>query len=149
MGNSNEKKSDSPDSYAKPDLDLIGMVQRARMQNDATVLPSQAASMYWIEAKRSVEIVAPAVTARVAQWIITTTADRADALWAQIKVATEAGLLGYKSKICTASRTPEKPNERVIMVCTYDKNDGEDVERVRVVLQEMIGLGDELNYANT
>jgi len=32
-----------------PNLDLISMVQQARMQHDADVLPSQVGAVYWIE----------------------------------------------------------------------------------------------------
>ena len=32
-----------------PDLDLIGMVQRARMALDAETQPSQVSAVYWIE----------------------------------------------------------------------------------------------------
>lgn len=35
----------------KPNLDLIGMVQQARMQHDAGAAPSQMDAVYWIEAK--------------------------------------------------------------------------------------------------
>ncbi len=34
-----------------PNLDLIRMVQQARMAHDAQAKPSQVAAVYWIEAK--------------------------------------------------------------------------------------------------
>ena len=37
-----------------PDLDLIQMVQRARMLHDKSARPSDYTSVYWIEAKQQV-----------------------------------------------------------------------------------------------
>lgn len=119
----------------KPNLDLIGMVQRARMTNDSEAKPSQVSAVYWIEAKPATNSDTPAPTPRAGHWLIRTTLSEADALWAQIKAATESGQLGYKSKVATASRT--NADERVIHVMTYDADDAADVERVRAALARM------------
>jgi hypothetical protein len=115
----------------QPDLDLIRMVQNARMQHDAEAMPSQSGGVYWIEAKRRDSD--PQPTSRAGYWLIVTTASEADALWAAIKAATEAGQLGYKSKVATASRGGPY-DERMIHVMTYDADDGADVARVRAAL---------------
>src|SRR5688500_13020118 len=94
-----EKRSMSDSSDNQPDLDLIRMVQNARMQHDAEAMPSQSGGVYWIEAKRAAA--GPQPTARAGYWVIETTAGEADALWATIRAATEAGQLGYKSKVAT------------------------------------------------
>lgn len=126
-----------------PDLDLIGMVQRARMANDAEAQPSQVAAVYWIEAKRQTPGAAP--TARAGYWLIRTTVREVDALWARVKAATEAGQLGYKSKVATASRA--NADERVIHILTYDAADAADVERVRAALAALVPAhADALQY---
>lgn len=128
----------------KPDLDLIALIQRARLQHDDDTIPSQVAGMYWIEAKRETEGDAP--TPRAGRWIITTTAPEVDALWAKIKDATKAGRLGYKSKVSTAAREMGlDKNDRVIHVVTCDADDTADVERVRRALREL-GVDENLHY---
>jgi hypothetical protein len=128
----------------KPNLSLINLVQQARMQHDADAIPSQVSGVYWIEAKRPADAPAPGPTPRAGYWRIPTTLDAVDALWAQIKAATEAGQLGYKSKVATASRDAQ-PGSRVIHVLTYDASDAADVERVRVAL-ESIGVPGDMAY---
>lgn len=128
----------------KPNLSLINLVQQARMQHDADALPSQVSGVYWIEAKRPADIAAPGPTPRAGYWRILTTLDAVDDLWAKIKAATEAGQLGYKSKVATASRDAQA-SSRVIHVLTYDSDDAADVERVRVAL-ESIGVPGDMAY---
>jgi hypothetical protein len=125
----------------EPNLDLIAMVQRARLAHDANATPSQVAAVYWIEVKRMGEGAAP--TPRAGQYIIKTTVDAVDALWATIKAATERGDLGYKSKVSTASRRGQ-PNERLIYVLTYDADDTADVERVGAALRALVNT--EIRY---
>src|SRR4051812_40919066 len=123
----------------KPNLDLISMVQQARIAHDADAKPSQVTSLYWIEAKRQIEGAAP--TARAGHWLIRTTLREVDAQWAAIKAATEAGKLGYKSKVAGHGQ----PHERVIHMMTYDADDAADVERVRAALREL-GFDGDLVY---
>jgi hypothetical protein len=115
----------------KPDIDLINMVQKARMQHDADVRPSQVSGAYWIESK---DPSGKAPTSNPAELVINTTVQEVDALWEKVKAATEAGTLGYKSKVSTASRMQKNPDHRVIIVKTYDADDQADVERVRDAL---------------
>jgi hypothetical protein len=124
-------------SNDKDPLDIIEMVQKARMQHDADARPSNIAAVYWIEAKdRSAQAKAP--TPRSGQWVIETDINAVDALWEQVKTATEAGKLGYKSKVSTASRSHAKgPDQRVICVRTYDADDTEDVARVQAALKAL------------
>lgn len=118
------------------DLDLIQMVQQARMAHDADAVPSQMAGVYWIEAKCEVETLPP--TSRAGRWIIPTTVSEVDALWEKIKAATRAGKLGYKSKVSTAPRDLGKDrNDRVIHVVTADADNTADVARVREALREL------------
>jgi hypothetical protein len=132
-----------------PNLNLIQMVQRARMQNDATALPSRANAGYWIEAKRKSD--GPGPTPRAGHWVIPTTLDAIDELWTKIRAATEAGQLGYKARVSTRPpRDPKGPqtaptNDRVIYVCTYDACDGEDVGRVQAGLARL-GVKESFEY---
>ncbi len=125
----------------QPNLDLISMVQQARMTNDAEAQPSRVSAVYWIEVKSQQPQHPP--TSRAGHWLIRTTLSEVDAVWARIKAATEAGQLGYKSKVATASRGAS--DERVIHVMTYDANDRDDVERVRAALTDL-GYSDTLHY---
>lgn len=115
-------------------LDLIQMVQRARMAHDREARPSQVAGVYWIEAKRLGD--GPAPTPNAGRFIIQTTLDDVDALWATVKAATEAGQLGYKSKVSTSAREG-RVNSRLIYVLTYDAGDRDDVARVEAALRAL------------
>jgi hypothetical protein len=128
----------------QPDLDLIGMVQRARMEHDADAVPSQVSAVYWIEAKREVEGAAP--TPRAGRWVIFTNVREVDALWELIKAATRTGNLGYKAKVSTSARDLGKDrDDRVIHVVTYDADDAADVARVREALGAL-GLSENIRY---
>lgn len=144
---SNAATTNPPDKgtrFDPPALDLILMVQQARMQHDATAKPSQANIGYWVEAKR--QTMGKAVTARAGQWIIATSLAEIDALWMTIKTATEFGKLGYKSKAGTLSRQGGTDQvDRVILVKTVDADDVADVARVRAMLIEL-GVRGELRY---
>ena len=130
--------------HDKPDLDLIAMVQRARMQHDEQAIPSQVPAVYWIEAVPEVRGRAP--TSRAGRWVIPTSVQEVDALWALIKQATKAGRLGYKSKVSTAARELGMDrDDRVIHVATYDAEDAADVERVRQALREL-GIRGQIEY---
>ena len=118
--------------YDKPNLDLINRVQQARMQHDHTAQPSQVSGVYWIEAKRSSGS-EPGPTARAGYWQLVTSVDQIDEIWAIIKAATEAGKLGYKSKVATATHDAN-PTHRMIHVLTYDSDDKADIDRVRAAL---------------
>lgn len=126
------------------DLNLIQMVQRARMAHDAEAVPSEAAGVYWVEAKREIEGKEP--TSRAGVWVVPTTTSGIDALWATIKQATREGKLGYKSKAATASRSLGVDQaDRVIHVLTYDADDAADVARIHAALREL-GVTGELTF---
>ena len=128
----------------QPDLDLIGMVQKARMAHDADAIPSQVAAVYWIEAKRDAD--APLPTPRAGRWVIPITVHEVDSLWERIKVATRTGKLGYKSKVSTAARDLGKDrDDRVIHVVTVDAHDAADVARVREALRAL-GVNENIQY---
>lgn len=126
-------------------LDLIQMVQEARMQHDATARPSELAAVYWIEAKRP-QGDYPPPTANAGEWRIPLTAKTVDAIWAQVKALTVAGKLGYKSKVSTRPAAGQAdPDARLLCVRTYDARDQTDLARVKAALRG-IGLSD-LDYA--
>jgi hypothetical protein len=121
---------------SKPNLDLIQMVQRARMLHDSQATPSTVTGLYWIESKPLRETQPP--TSHAGGWVITTTLAEVDALWAQIKAVTEAGALGYKSKVSTApGKGQADPNARLIVIRTRDADDAEDIARVEQALRAM------------
>ena len=125
------------DDKNQPNLDLIRMVQNARMKHDQTARPSDYAAVYWIEAKRKSGDY-PAPTPNTGEWRIKLTLENVDAVWEKVKSTTMKGELGYKSKVSTRPAAGQAhPDERLICVRTYDAGDTEDVERVKNVLVEM------------
>lgn len=118
-----------------PDMDLIRMVQQARMIHDREAVPSQVNAVYWIESKPLRETAEP--TTRAGEWLIVTTRGEVDALWVKIREATEQGLLGYKSKVATIATRGRNADERVIVVRTRDADDSADVARVKAALRAM------------
>lgn len=124
-----DKKAD------KLNMDLINMVQKARMMHDAEAIPSQMSGVYWIEAKREAS---PTLTTRTGEWRIETNLDEVDKLWTDIKAATESGTLGYKSKVSSyPAQGQHQYKQRLICVRTYDADDRADVERIRQALEAM------------
>jgi len=124
------------DKPKPPDLDLIHMVQQARMMHDREAVPSNMSVNYWIESKPLIPV--PDVTARAGEWLIKTTSYEVDELWAKIRQATEAGLLGYKSKVSTSpAKGQTQATDRLIVVRTYDADDSADTLRIQTVLREI------------
>ena len=122
----------------KPNLDLIQMVQRARMLHDQSAKPSSLSAVYWIEAKRR-QGDYPPVTAQAGEWRVKLRLDDADAVWTRVKALTEAGQLGYKSKVSTSPAADQtEADERLLCARTYDARDAADVARVGAALR---GLG--------
>ena len=62
-----------------------------------------------------------------------------DTWWTTIKEATQNGRLGDASKVSTARPNPSasNPNQRVMIVYTYDWTDEMDVMRVREELRKL------------
>lgn len=126
----------SENNSSKLDMDLINMVQNARMQHDQDAIPSQVPGVYWIEAKDPAPENAP--TPRTGEFRIATTVDVVDEQWQLIKSATESGKLGYKSKVSTAPTDGTlHGKQRLICVRTYDADDTDDVERIKNTLLEL------------
>lgn len=117
------------------DMNLINMVQQARMVHDREALPSEVSAVYWIESKPLGDAKAP--SAQAGDWVISTTLEAVDELWIKVRTATEKGLMGYKSKVATIATKGRSAHERVIVVRTYDADDGVDVARVEAALREM------------
>jgi hypothetical protein len=120
---------------SEPNLDLIRMVQQARLAHDRDARPSQLNAVYWIEIKRAECADAPdaAPTERAGAWIISVNVETVDGAWERVRAATMAGALGYKSKVATAARSGGS-RDRELRVLTYDADDTADVERVRAAL---------------
>ncbi|MBA3874241.1 MAG: DUF1917 domain-containing protein [Anaerolineae bacterium] len=126
-------KDDKP---KPPNLDLIQMVQQARMMHDREAVPSRMNAVYWIESKPLManHVLSP----RTGEWRIETTFDKVDDLWAKIRKATEESQLGYKSKVSTsAAKGQSHTSARLIVVRTYDADDSGDVSRVEAALHEL------------
>lgn len=126
-----------PEHQPKPvNLDLIQMVQQARMLHDREALPSNMQVNYWIESKPLQDTLPP--TARAGEWVIRCQVHEADAMWIKIRDATEAGRLGYKSKVSTApAKGQGHVTDRLIVVRTRDADDHADVKRVETELQAL------------
>src|SRR6185369_8120539 len=119
------------DKPKPPNLDLIQMVQQARMLHDREAVPSSMNAVYWIESKPLMAI--RVLTPRTGHWLIETTVTEVDNLWAKIRQATEDGRLGYKSKVSTSpARGQTNTSARLIVVCTYDADDLADVARLEM-----------------
>lgn len=134
----------SDNKPSKLDMDLINMVQNARMMHDDTAIPSQVPGVYWIESKNPTP--SQSTTSRAGEFQIHTHVDTVDEQWQQIKQATEAGQLGYKSKVST-SPTDGNPHsqQRLLIIRTYDADDTEDVKRIEQKLHDL-GFSD-LTYS--
>ncbi len=135
-----------PDNNNPLDLDLINMVQNARMMHDQTARPSDYSAVYWIESKRK-QGDYPAITPNTGEWRIKLDVKNVDAVWEKVKIATENGELGYKSKVSTRPAAGQThPDERLLCVRTYNADDTGDVQRVKTALIDM-GLSDTLVYS--
>lgn len=118
-------------------LDLIAMIQRARMLHDEDARPSDYAAVYWIEAKCATGDCSQP-TANAGEWRARLTVATVDQVWEKVKQATVAGKLGYKSKVSTRPAAGQAdPDERLLCARTYDARDVDDVERVRAALQAL------------
>lgn len=126
-------------------LDLIQMVQKARMLHDTSARPSELAAVYWIEAKSGAAD-CPAPRSSAGEWRVPLNAANVDDVWERVKALTLAGLLGYKSKVSTRPAAGQAdPDQRLLCIRTYDANDIDDVARVGAALRA-IGLTG-LDYA--
>jgi len=134
-----------PDDNKPLNLDLINMVQNARMMHDQTARPSDYSAVYWIESKRKNGDY-PALTPNAGEWRVKLNVKDVDMVWEQVKGATEKGELGYKSKVSTRPAAGQThPDERLLCVRTYNADDEADVERVKNALLDM-GLNEGLIY---
>ena len=126
----------SDNKASKLDMDLINMVQNARMMHDKDAVPSKVPGVYWIESKNPAPKNKP--TACTGEFQIQTTVDAVDEHWQMIKKATEKGLLGYKSKVSTVA-TDGTPHgkQRLICIRSYDANDSDDCERIKAQLHNL------------
>lgn len=117
----------------KLDQALINRVQQARRAHDAQVRPSQISGVYWIDAHAPQAV--PGPTARAGAWVARVPLAQVDAFWQRIKAETEAGKLGYKARIATASRDAQPV--RLVHVMVADSADQALVARVHTALQAL------------
>ena len=119
----------------RPDLDLIQLVQRARMAHDDRARPSQISGAYWLEAKA-----APGATAGPTVRAAALRADcdlaDVDVIWDLLRAATQAGRLGYKAKVATAAREAAT-GRRELQVLIADAADAADLARVQAELKSL------------
>jgi len=120
----------------KPNLDLINMVQQARLQHDDEATPSNTASNYWLETKPDADNIRSPTT-RAGQWTAEIDSSQVDTVWQAVKTATKAGKLGYKSKVSTSSRGQQNQNTRTLVILTYDADDLQDVNRIKQALNAL------------
>ena len=97
-------------------LDLIQMVQKARMLHDETASPSALAAVYWIEAKRR-DGDYPAPTAKAGEWRIPLRADDVDAVWERVKSLTTAGKTRIQVKGIDPARRRSSGSRRPADMC--------------------------------
>ncbi len=99
--------------------------------------PAQVVDVPWLFAERKAGD-CPSHTERGGKWLLFAPVAQVDEVWAKIKQATEAGLLGSLAKVATAMPSPlaTNPARRLICVYTYDWTDVADVRRVRSQLRD-------------
>ncbi len=119
----------------RPDLDLIQLVQRARMAHDDQARPSQISGAYWLEAKAPPGAAA-GPTVRAAALRADCDVAEVDAVWALLRAATQAGRLGYKAKVATAAREAAM-QRRELRVLIADRADAAALARVRAALKSL------------
>ena len=119
----------------RPDIDLIQLVQRARMAHDDQARPSQIRGNYWLEAKAPPDL-RPGPTRRAAELRAGADGAEIDALWDTLGAATQAGRLGYKAKVATAAREAA-PARRELRVLLADRADAAEVARVQAELRTL------------
>ena len=69
----------------KPNLDLINMVQQARMMHDNEATPSEVSAVYWIETKdQSGKAKAP--TPRSGQWMLELDVTQVDSAYGDYQI---------------------------------------------------------------
>jgi hypothetical protein len=107
-------------------------------------VPSQVSADFWIGAYRRV----PGYPqAGAGKWLIHARSAHIDNLWRIVMLATEEGYLGSYSKVSTASLPyTEATGIYVICIYTYDRNDREDILRIREALREL-GIEQKIQYA--
>lgn len=118
-----------------PDLDLIQLVQRARMAHDDRARPSQIGGAYWLEAQAPPGAVAGPTVRAVALRADCDVAE-VDAVWALLRKATQAGRLGYKAKVATAAREAAT-ERRELRVLVADRADAAALARVQAELRTL------------
>lgn len=118
-----------------PDLDLIQLVQRARMAHDDRARPSQIGGAYWLEAKAPPGAV-PGPTVRAAALRADCDVAEVDAVWALLRAGTQAGWLGYKAKVATAAREAAT-ERRELRVLVADGGDRAALARVQAELRSL------------
>lgn len=115
-------------------------------QKPSNLQPSEVDDEPWIYVERK-KGKYPEPTDNSGKWLINVWAHNLDLVWKKIRVATEAGKLGFASKTSTAMPSPLAPKENLGVICvyTYDFTDTADVMRIREELRK-IGVANKIGY---
>ncbi len=116
-------------------LDLIRLVQRARMAHDDQARPSQVSGAYWLEAKAA-PATRPGPTARATALRAECELSAVDAIWDILRKATQAGRLGYKAKVAAAAREADA-DCRELRILVADRADAVELARLRAELRAL------------
>lgn len=108
--------------------------------------PSEVFDSPWLSVKRK-QGRYPKPTENSGKWLIFIPLSQIDAVWEEIKTATEEGRLGSSAKVATAHPNPNatSPDTKVICVYTYDWTDEADVRRIREELRSL-GITSKIPY---
>jgi len=108
--------------------------------------PSEVTDSYWVHAERK-NGTYPEHSENGGKWLIFVPLSLVDALWEEIRRATEEGKLGGSAKVATARPNPNatNPYTKVICVYTYDWTDESDVKRIREELRQL-GVTSKIPY---
>ncbi|RYX83974.1 DUF1917 domain-containing protein [bacterium] len=105
-------------------------------QDETGPKPSEEMNKPWLVAMRKTGEY-PQPTENSGKWLVFVPLAEVDAMWAQIKSATEEGKLGGASKVATAMPNRYRSDEKVICVYTCDWTNEEDVKRIRGELRKL------------
>ena len=102
----------------------------AEQKNTAQPLPAEVYDDYWISVRRRDPFTYPAATERCGKWMIYAHISEVNQIWATIRDAVEAGLLGSSAKVATMRPNPKKSDQKTKRV-----NDMTKVLRASVMRQ--------------
>jgi hypothetical protein len=120
----------------------------AEQKNTAQPLPTEEYDDYWISVWCRDPSRYPVPTERCGKWMIYAHISEVNQIWATIRDAVEAGLLGSSAKVATMRPNPhaKRPEHKVICIYTYDSDDKDDVLRILAELRQELGISHKAFY---